>query len=105
MSVKTTTARDLAQISSFSAVLGGICAKSLRALEASEGALEALASLSAEVHQQAASGEPGDVVGLLLALGRAEEALAPLLDFPAAAESNLNDLRVALGLAAQVEPA
>lgn len=105
MSVKTTTARDLAQISSFSAVLSGLCAKGLRALEASEEALEALASRAEEVHRQAASGEPGDVVGLLLALGRAEAALAPLLDFPAAAESNLNDLRGALGLAAQVEPA
>ena len=95
-----TGATTLAQISSYSRLVQDFTALALRALHPSQTALEALASAAREVHRQAALGEAGDVVGLLVALGRAEEALAPLLELPEAAQDSLGELREALGLTA-----
>ena len=87
---------DLTQISSYSQLILDLSASALTALRAAEPALTALAVAARTVHTLAARGEQGDVLGLLVAVGRAEEALAPLQRWSATAADGLSELRDAV---------
>lgn len=87
---------DLAQISSYSQLILNLSVSALTALRTAEPALRALASAARTVHVRAARGEPSDVLGLLVAVGRAEEALAPLQRWSATAADGLAELRDAV---------
>ena len=98
MSIETSRSAELAQISSYSKLILDLSETALSAVHASAPRLEALATAARVLHEQAGRGEAGDVLGLLLAQGRAEEALAPLHELPAIAAGGLAELREALHL-------
>ena len=94
MTIENIRTPDLAQISSYSRLIQDISDEALAVLQDAEPTLEALAHAAADVHALAARGETGDV----LAVGRAEEALAPLRRLGECAHAGLNELREALHL-------
>jgi hypothetical protein len=98
MTIENIRTPDLAQISSYSRLIQDISDEALAVLQDAEPTLEALAHAAADVHALAARGETGDVLGLVLAVGRAEEALAPLRRLGECAHAGLNELREALHL-------
>ena len=105
MTIPNIRTPDLAQISSYSRLIQDISDKALVVLQAAEPALEALAHAAADVHALASRGEAGDVLGLLVAVGRAEEALAPLRRLAETAQDGLDELREALHLPSAPNPA
>ena len=98
MNVETSRSAELAQISSYSKLILDLSETALSAVHAAAPRLEALATAARVLHEQAGRGEAGDVLGLLLAQGRAEEALAPLHELPGIAAGGLAELREALHL-------
>lgn len=99
MTIETPHTPELAQISSYSQLILDLSEGALAALRAAAPRLEALSRAAHALHEQASAGEAGDVLSLLLAQGRAEEALAPLVDLPVLAAAGLVELREALHLA------
>ena len=98
MTIENIRTPDIAQISSYSSLIQDISDEALIVLQSATPTLEALSQTAADVHAKAAHGEAGDVLGLLVAVGRAEEALAPLQRLSATAQSGLDELREALRL-------
>lgn len=105
MTIESLRPHDLSLISSYSRLILDLSNKSLIILHAAVPTLEALSQAAAEVHTKAADSEAGDVLGLLVAVGRAEEALAPLTRLSATAQSGLDELREALHLPVAPDPA
>ena len=99
MTIENIRTPDLAQISSYSRLIQNISDEALVTLRVAEPTLEALAHAAANVHALASRGEAGDVLGLLVAVGRAEEALAPLRRLAESAQDGLDELREGLQLA------
>lgn len=99
MSTENIRIPQLAQISSYSRLIQDMSDEALVTLRVAEPALEALAHAAADVHALASRGQAGDVLGLLVAVGRAEEALAPLRRLAESAQDGLDELRQGLQLA------
>lgn len=100
MHPESSRSADLAQISSYSRLIQDLSDEALIVTQAAEPALEALLRAARQVRTAASRGEIGDVLGLLVAVGRAEEALAPLARLGASARDGLEELRHGLHLPA-----